>query len=78
MPDFGCRTLDVDVERFEGDWNWAIATIRLRSTQFEDTTETVAYQGLAPADVWATDYRRRRQRGGFSTTSRTRRESAYM
>ena len=38
---------DVDVERFEGDWDWAIATIRMRSmAEFEDTTETVAYQGL--------------------------------
>jgi hypothetical protein len=38
---------DVDAERFEGDWDWAVATIRLRSmTDFESDTESLVYDGV--------------------------------
>ena len=38
---------DVDAEVFEGDFDWATATIQLRSlTDFEDTPEPVIYEGL--------------------------------
>jgi hypothetical protein len=38
---------DVDAEVFEGDWDWATATIRVRSlADFEDTAEPVVYEGL--------------------------------
>jgi hypothetical protein len=38
---------DVDAEVFEGAWNWATATIRVRSlADFEDTAEPVIYEGL--------------------------------
>jgi hypothetical protein len=37
---------DIDAERFEGDWDWAIATIHVRSlTGFEDTDEGPEFDG---------------------------------
>lgn len=38
---------DIDAEVFEGDWDWATATIRVRSlTDFEDTAEPPIYEGV--------------------------------
>lgn len=38
---------DIDAEAFEGDWDWATATIRVRSlTDFEDTAEPPIYEGV--------------------------------
>jgi hypothetical protein len=38
---------DVDAEVFEGDWNWATATLRVRSLiDFDNTAEPVIYEGL--------------------------------
>ena len=38
---------DIEADRFEGEWDWATATIRVRSlTNFEDLDEPVAYEGV--------------------------------
>lgn len=38
---------DVDAEVLEGDWDWATATIRVRSlTDFEDTAVPVIHEGV--------------------------------
>ena len=38
---------DIEAEAFEGDWDWATASIRVRSlTELDQTGEPVAFEGL--------------------------------